>query len=94
MGHGRRQDMDPVEALHIATESTPATARQGDPHEPNGIAPGAQVSVVPDDYGFDPVAGSVVATSVHEIALLRRDPALGEIVVHFPRVGFRVLTTT
>jgi hypothetical protein len=45
---------------------------------------------MPDDYGFDPVAGKLVGASLHEIALERDDPRLGEIVVHFPRVGFRV----
>lgn len=90
MGHGKRQEMDSAEALRIAKESTPATAPCADPAEPNGIAPGARVAVVPDDYGFDPVAGAVVASSVHEIAVRRTDPQLGEIVVHFPRIGFRV----
>jgi len=45
---------------------------------------------VPDDYGLDPVAGELVFSTVHEIAVRRRDAALGEIVVHFPRFGFRV----
>ena len=29
-------------------------------------------------------------TSAHEIAVRRVDDEVGEIVVHFPRVGFRV----
>jgi hypothetical protein len=33
-----------------------------------------------------------VSSSVHKVAVRRTDPALGEIVVHFPRIGFRVLT--
>lgn len=93
MGHGKRQDMDPAEALRIARQSTPATVRGTDACEPNGIAAGMHVAVVPDDYGFDPVAGEVVTSSAHEIAILRSDPELGEIVVHFPRVGFRVQKT-
>jgi hypothetical protein len=49
-----------------------------------------RVTVTPDDYAFDPVAGELVGSSAHEIALRREEPALGEVVVHFPRVGFRV----
>ena len=49
-----------------------------------------RVAVMPDDYGFDPVVGEVVFSSVHEIAVLRRDDALGDVAVHFPRLGFRV----
>jgi glutathione S-transferase len=90
MGHGRRQDMDPAEALRIAKQSSPSTARAADAREPNSIAPGARVAVMPDDYGFDPVEGEVVMTSAHEVAVQRTDPEVGEIVVHFPRVGFRI----
>ncbi|HEY8514844.1 MAG TPA: glutathione S-transferase family protein [Candidatus Binatia bacterium] len=90
MGHGERSDMAPAEALAIARDATPAPAGGVDPREPNGLRVGQSVSVTPDDYGFDPVRGELVASSVHEIAVKRVDPALGEIVVHFPRVGYRV----
>lgn len=52
--------------------------------------PGIRVVVVPDDYGFDPVEGELVASSRHEVAVRREAPATGEVVVHFPRAGFRV----
>jgi hypothetical protein len=90
LGHGKRREMAPDEALRIARESTPLPAQRADAGEPNHIAPGARVSVTPDDYGFDPVDGEVVASSAHEIAVRREDPQLGDIVVHFPRIGFRV----
>lgn len=90
MGQGRREDMDPGEALRIARSSTPQAGVPADAAEPNGIAPGMRVAVMPDDYGFDPVAGEVVASSAHEIAVRRNDPDLGEIAVHFPRIGYRV----
>jgi glutathione S-transferase len=90
MGHGKRTDMTADEALTIAKRSTPAAATMADRHEPNGIKPGDVVTVTPDDYAFDPVAGEVVASSTHEIAIRRRDDQVGDIVVHFPRIGFRV----
>jgi glutathione S-transferase len=92
MGHGQRHEMTPAEALRIAKHSSPASVGGADPAEPNRIATSARVAVVPDDYGFDPVEGEVVASSVHEIAVRRVDPQLGEVVVHFPRIGFRVTT--
>jgi hypothetical protein len=49
-----------------------------------------RMTVTPDDYAFDPVAGEVVFSTANEIALRREDPAVGEVVVHFPRYGFRV----
>jgi len=90
MGYGQRQEMEPAEALRIAQASTSTTARRTDAREPNRLAAGASVAVTPDDYGFDPVAGEIVASSAHEIAVRRSDPQLGDIVVHFPRLGFRV----
>ena len=90
LGEGRRAPMERAEALAIARHATPEARRASDPREPNGIATGQQVAVTPDDYAFDPVVGEVLFTDAHEIAILRRDPALGEIAVHFPRFGFRV----
>ncbi|MBI1814087.1 MAG: glutathione S-transferase family protein [Deltaproteobacteria bacterium] len=90
MGHGQRSDMDPADALRIARESNSATKEVIDPNDPSGLKPGDKVAVTPDDYGFDPVAGTVVMSSVHEVAIRRQAAEVGEVVVHFPRVGFRV----
>ena len=90
MGYGEVKPMDPDEALKIAMESTPATRQSGDPDDPNGLKPGARVSVTPEDYGLDPVTGTVVASSIYEIAIEREDPQLGKIVNHFPKLGFRI----
>jgi glutathione S-transferase len=91
MGHGEKSALGASAALAIARDATPAAAAPSDPQEPNGIAPGMRVSIVPDDYAFDPVAGVVTHASAHEIAVKRSEPALGEIVVHFPRIGFRIV---
>jgi glutathione S-transferase len=90
MGHGDRRPMTPAEALAIARKSTPAAGSGVAPGEPNGLTAGDRVTVTPDDYGFDPVAGEIVSCDRHEVAVRRRDAALGEIVVHFPRIGFRL----
>ncbi len=90
MGYGRVTPMAPDEALKIARESTPAAKTTEDPSDPNGLRPGMKVAVMPDDYGFDPVSGTVVAVSTYEIAIAREEPSLGKIVNHFPKVGFRI----
>lgn len=91
IGHGRSKPMQPSEALAIARDAKPATAAALDPDDPNGRKPGDRVAVLPDDYGRDPVAGEIVASSAQEIAIRREDADLGEIVVHFPRAGFLVV---
>jgi glutathione S-transferase len=90
IGHGRRTEMTPEEAVSIAKASEPATERSADFGDPNGLVPGMRVRAMPDDYGFDPVEGELVASSVHEVALRREAPEVGSVVVHFPRAGFRV----
>jgi glutathione S-transferase len=90
LGDGERSDVTPADALAIACEGRPAAVVQTDPHEPNGLVPGTRVAVTPDDYAFDPVQGELVFSAVHEVAIRRHDPAVGDVVVHFPRYGFRV----
>jgi glutathione S-transferase len=91
IGHGRREECSPEEALRVARESQPAALDSGvDPREPQGFVPGERVRVVPDDYGFEPVEGALLRADVHEIAVLRESREVGEVAVHFPRAGFRV----
>jgi glutathione S-transferase len=90
VGHGERVDVGTADALAIARDARPLAAAGVDPREPNGLRAGQAVTVTPDDYAFDPVAGELVASSGTEIAIRRRAPEVGEVVVHFPRLGFRV----
>jgi len=90
IGHGTPRPMDSKEALDVAKAAASEAKPSTDPHDPNGRKPGDRVSVAPDDYGRDPVAGEVVFSNAQEIAIRRRDPAVGEVVVHFPRIGFSV----
>ncbi|HSG89965.1 MAG TPA: glutathione S-transferase family protein [Pseudomonadales bacterium] len=91
IGHGSSTPLSAGEALAVAREAVPDTLPGADEREPGGLHPGQRVEVVPDDYGRDLVAGEVVSSTATEIAILRRDPDLGEVVVHFPRAGFVVI---
>lgn len=91
LGHGTREELTSKDALAIAKQTKTETPTMEDPHDPNGRKPGDRVSVVPDDYGKVPVTGEIVSLSVQHIAIRRSDAAVGEVVVHFPRVGFLVL---
>lgn len=91
IGHGKPTEMDAKEALRIAKEAKPQTQRQQDANDPLGRKSGQQVKVVPDDTGKDdPVTGELIASSRDSIAILRNDPLVGEVIVHFPRAGFVV----
>jgi glutathione S-transferase len=91
IGHGSPTPMDPKEAVAIAKAATSIEQEAADAAEPNGLAPGQKVQVMADDYGRDPIAGVLVSSSSRHVAIRREDPAVGEVVVHFPRAGFWVL---
>lgn len=90
IGHGKHTPIDPKEALRIAKDATSDAKRADDPFDPRGIKPGDKVKVGADDYGKDQIAGEVVFSNAQEIAIRRSDPAVGDVVVHFPRAGFTV----
>jgi glutathione S-transferase len=91
LGHGERVSMAPADALAIARAAEPALAAGVDAREPNGLLAGTRVAVTPEDYAFDPVEGDLVASTAIELAVRRVTPELGDVIVHFPRVGFRVV---
>ncbi len=91
IGHGSPSEMTAGEALDIARAATTETPEGADADDPQGLAPGMAVSVVPDVDGGDPlVTGTVHRVDRETISILRNDARVGEVCVHFPRVGFRV----
>jgi glutathione S-transferase len=92
IGHGRPTVMTSAEAIEIARASQPTTPQREDPRDPQEIKTGQKVSVVPDlDSGEAAVAGVVRLVDRDSIAILREDPRVGTVCVHFPRVGYRVV---
>ncbi|MGI9301694.1 MAG: glutathione S-transferase family protein [Gammaproteobacteria bacterium] len=92
-GNGRPKDMSAIEALEIAKEATAETPMEKDAGDPQDLTPGLAVGVAPDGDGGDPeVTGEIISVSAEEIAIRRTDGRVGEVVVHFPRVGYRVKT--
>jgi glutathione S-transferase len=87
IGHGQRTDIDPAEALAVARKAEPATPRKSEPQD-GDPRPGERARVRPNDNARDWVEGEVSFIDVHEIALMREDPNLGRVSVHFPRLGY------
>lgn len=89
LGHGTPIGMTASEALQIAKASQTSTSRLIDSKDPQQIKPDQQISVAPLGVGGDPVVtGKAVVLTKDEIALRREDPEVGEVIVHFPRVGY------
>jgi hypothetical protein len=64
--------------IHVASDAWPA------------LEAGQRVSVTPVDYGAVPVHGELVSLTQNEVALRREHSRVGELVVHFPRQGYKV----
>jgi hypothetical protein len=87
IGHGSRSEMSGAEAMAVAKASEPESAPGG---PADGAAPptGSQVTVSADDYGRDPIAGTLVSATLERITIAREDPEVGRVQLHFPRAGY------
>ena len=89
IGHGTAAKLSSADAIALAENTPPHVA--GLPwHDEHGIAAGTAVTITPLDYAFDAVAGELVIATTNELAIKRVDQRAGEVIVHFPRVGYKL----
>jgi len=89
-GQGEPVACSGEDALAIATDSEPLPIETRENESPDPQAIGETVEVLPMDYGLVPVTGVLLRSSLEEIAIARTDQRVGNLVVHFPRLGFQV----
>jgi len=95
IGHGSFSDMQPEAAISRAREHEPITTAQTDPLDPQGLCHGMNVTVTPDvNGGEQPVVGTLVRSDIDTVVLRRQHEGVGNIDVHFPRMGYRVNVAT
>jgi glutathione S-transferase len=88
LGHGTRQEIAAGAALEIAARA--------EPREPTCVAAGQTfalgdtVAVLTEDPGADPVVGILHRLTDRDVSVLRDDPQVGTVAVHFPRLGYVV----
>ena len=88
-GPGQLQPMSGAEAMMIARNAQPSDLN-GCAVVDNEFARGDNVAITADDYGQERTCGRVIRLAADVITVLREDPAVGEIAVHFPRAGYRI----
>ncbi|MFZ5719552.1 MAG: glutathione S-transferase family protein [Pseudomonadota bacterium] len=88
IGHGARQEMAPAEAVEAAAQAEPSSDVAYDPADASGLGSGDRVVVQADDYGRDPVEGTLVGLSGDRVTLARESGEVGRLNVHFPRAGY------
>jgi glutathione S-transferase len=90
IGQGTRTEITGADALAIARDAVPAPALPHDADDPQNLSPGTSVTVEADDYGRDPVAGTLVSLSPARVTIARDTADLGKLHLHFPRAGYVV----
>jgi glutathione S-transferase len=90
LGEGERQPITCEEAFAVARAATPLPGAV-EPGDAQNLRAGELVEIGPEEeMRRGDVRGAVVSASANEIAVRRSDPRCGEVVVHFPRLGYRV----
>ena len=90
IGHGDPSPLDAEEAIAIARETETTAETEISAETWPALSAGSTVTVTPQDYGAVPVAGELLRLTQTDIAIHRQDPRAGSVVVHFPRLGYRV----
>ena len=91
LGHGEQEDMSAQQAQDVALHGTSTVSFAIDETDPLHLRLNDRVCVTPDGDGGDPsVYGELVCLTRERIAVRRRHKSVGEVVVHFPRIGYRV----
>jgi glutathione S-transferase len=87
---GRRTEIDGAAALAEARAAQPAGDAAHDAADPLGLSPGERVVIAADDYGRDPVPGTLVALTPTRMTIARDAGDLGTLHLHAPRIGYTV----
>jgi glutathione S-transferase len=89
IGHGNGSDISPAAALEVARYAKPEPLRSSSPLQFD-LELGDDVTVRPDGYTTAGVEGRLVYCDRDEITIHRQNESLGDLNVHFPRVGYTI----
>lgn len=90
IGRGNPTDMSSAEALDVARLTQPVTKPFIEQGNAEGFELGDQVSVRPHLAGRSPTVGALHVLTRHHVAIAHHDERVGDMVVHFPRIGYVV----
>ncbi len=91
IGHGSQTSIDAETAIDAAKSAENVSSLNEEFLVINGISQGSPVDITPTDYGIVPVTGELIISRPDEVAIKRIDERAGEVYVHFPRIGYKVI---
>lgn len=89
IGHGSRENVDPVTALNVALAATPAPPPPSVGSEAGRL--GARAKVVFGAASSEDAEGELVSIARRRVSLRRHHPAVGEVITHYPRDAGRLV---
>ena len=94
-GYGTRVEISGEAALAIALASKPEplVGNTSKIDAATGVTVGDSVSVTPESFGTEAVTGAVAAISSQRITLNWNGPEVGDVAIHFPRLGYVISKT-
>ena len=91
LGEGERRVIDAAEAHRVARETEPDLTSEVAANDAQGLEAGMPVKVMPDDFSLrGAVEGNLMRASALHLAVHRSTDEFGDLVIHFPRLGYRV----
>ena len=88
IGHGAMEKFSAAEAIAVAAACVPAPLHDDRFQDDHGIALGSRVTVRAETFGLEPTEGVLMAATRMHFTLLRTDARVGDMYVHFPRIGY------
>ncbi|QIL80645.1 glutathione S-transferase family protein [Diaphorobacter sp. HDW4A] len=89
LGVGRMEKLSMPEALTVAASAEPAALPEHEVFlDDHGIELGSKVAISAASFGVEPTIGKLIAATRTRYTLARVDARVGNIHVHFPRVGY------
>jgi glutathione S-transferase len=92
IGHGFPTSIDATAAIDVAHSAPTVSFSNSEFLVVNGFGFGDRVEIIPTDYGIAPVTGELIVSKTDEVAIKRMDEKVSEVYVHFPRVGYKMIT--
>jgi len=90
IGHGTLEEMTASDALDIARKAAPTSKPAVEAPNREGLRQGDRVSVRAEIAGREPVTGALHILTTRHVAVSVTSDRVGEVAVHFPRVGYVV----
>lgn len=90
IGHGTITEISSKQAIEIARAATPTSESSVTPGNREGLSRGDPVGVRAEVAGRDPVVGKLHILTNKHVAVRVDSEQVGDVAVHFPRVGYVV----